>query len=88
MSRSDDSEYLRLRAMASGELLSVAPRDAWVARSYYLYANEETIPLLEDQAAALAYLGLIFYSPWDGPNGRFYRLCDSVTVDQVKGAIS
>jgi hypothetical protein len=79
------SEHSLLLAMVSGEQVSIAPQHAvgWT----HVWDGSEQLPLTDEQAAALAYLGFIFYSPWDGPNARVYRLCEGVPLAQVKGAI-
>lgn len=70
--------------MAFGSL-DIAPETAmgWT----HVWAEGEQFPLDNDAAAALVYFGMIRYSPGDGPNARVYRLCDGVTLEQVKAAV-
>lgn len=79
------SEYHQLLSMQRGERVSIAPATAvgWT----HVWGEGEQFALTSEQAASLAYCGLIFYSPWDGPNARVYRLCDGVTMNNVKGAV-
>lgn len=54
----------------------------------YVYDSSETVPLSRDAAELLAFVGLVSYSPGDGPNGIVYRPSEGVTIEQVKEALS
>lgn len=52
-----------------------------------MYDSNETIRLSREAAELLTFVGLVSYSPGDGPNGIVYRPCEGVTIEQVKEAI-
>lgn len=53
----------------------------------HVWAEGEQLPMDDDTAAALAMLGLIEYSPDDGPNARVYRCCEGVSLAKVKSML-
>jgi hypothetical protein len=70
-----------LPAFQAGRVVSIAPRRAvgWT----HVLENGMQLPLSDEVAAALALVGVVYYSPWDGPNARVYCLCDGYTLEDV-----
>lgn len=60
----------------------------WCPGFTHVWAEGEQFRITDDVAVSLAFYGMIEYSPDDGPNARVYRLCDGVTLDEVKGAVA
>lgn len=53
-----------------------------------VYDSNETFKITLEQANALEYIGLIQYSPLDGPNGIMYRPCAGVTIDKIRNSLA
>lgn len=63
----------------------IAPRDAvgWT----HVWGEGRQVRLNDGQAYVLVMLGMIVYSPEDGPNARVYRCCDGVSIDRVERSL-
>lgn len=65
---------------------TVAPRDAvgWT----HVWGEGKQVRISDGQAYVLVMLGIIVYSPEDGPNARVYRLCPGRTIEQVERSLA
>lgn len=72
--------------MMQGEVVSIAPPHA-MGWTHVWDAVGTQLRMSDEQAAALAFAGMIYYSRGNGPNAKVYRLCEGISIDMVREAI-